>query len=159
MGLSRRGFLIGTATAIAAPALVQRANIMAIKVPQQGPARLYFEITEAKVRQAEKAISEILGDPPQWLVIHPDRARDLQLIGVDHGRPEGDESAIVRGVYNSRGQLVIGEIERFRVYISENLATAPSTASPTASEIRAKRIEGWRQMRRLLEQQRNRRWL
>lgn len=31
MGLTRRGFLIGAAAVIAAPALVQRANVMAVR--------------------------------------------------------------------------------------------------------------------------------
>ena len=152
--MNRRNFLrLGIGAAIAAPALVSRANIMAIKVPRrpswtEQALEVFWSASFADAANAE-------WQTDRWLIIHPDRARDLQLIGVDHGSPEGDESAIVRGIYNERGQLVIGEIDRFSVYISPNVPPV----SPTAIEIHAKRAEAYRQMRRWLEPKGSRRWV
>lgn len=155
--MNRRNFLrLGIGAAIAAPALVSRANIMAIKVPR--PPNETITGLQMLLEEQIRLQSLLFPDSERWMIIHPDRARDLQWIGVDHGRPEGDESAIVRGVYNSRGQLVIGEIDRFSVYISPNLPPAPPV-SPTAIEIRAKRAEAWQQMRRWLEPKGSRRWV
>lgn len=156
--MRRRIFLGGLAAFIAAPAIVARENIMAIKVVR--PLHEWCDFPTSVDR---------------WMVVHPDYAKLLR-VGVDHGSPEGDISAMVRGSFNERGELVIGQIDRFTIYesadiVASNYGRGPGllteddrgvrswTPSPTAREIEAKRADAWRQMRRWLEPRGGRRWV
>ena len=190
--MRRRLFLGGLVAAIAAPAIVARENIMAIKV-----ARPDDTITGLRMlHQAERDLAErfarefqnltIFGENitkdygDRWTIIHPDEARDLR-IGVDHGRPEGDYSAMVRGSLNERGELVIGQIERFTIHttppimdpgpiVASNYGRGPGLLTEdekgvrqwhpqsTAQEIRAKIARAERQLRAALEPRGSARW-
>lgn len=151
--MRRRLFLGGLVAAIAAPAIVARENIMKIKIIDEAVLAPQWLIN---------SMSEWWDFPPKegWLVIHPDEAR-LMRIGVDHGSPEGDYSAMVRGSLNERGEMLIGEIDRFRIYTSPPIMDPGDVRrwrTQTAQEIRAKMARAERQMRAALEPKGSARW-
>lgn len=166
--MKRRLFLGGLAAFIAAPAIVARENIMAIKVARPDDTITGLQMLWQAGREMERHLAE------SWLVIDPDYAK---LLGVDLGSPEGDKSAIV----SVRGGR-IGQLDRFTIYqsgpimdpgpiVASNYGRGPGllteddrgvrswTPSPTAREIEAKRADAWRQMRRWLEPRGGRRWV
>lgn len=161
--MRRRLFLGGLAAFIAAPAIVARENIMAIK-PDRGVSGLTLMIESAWRWQEQYG---------GWLVVRPDYARDLR-IALDPA-DESDDAAISR--YMTRGGVVeIGQIDRFTIYESPNIKASnygrgPGlltedaqgvrrwTPAPTAREIEAKRAEAYRDMRRWLEPKGGRRWV
>lgn len=179
--MRRRLFLGGLVAAIAAPAIVARENIMAIKVARPDDM-LSGTITGLQMLwQAERDwtltqrfyAQEFHSD--SWVVVHPDEAR-LMRIGVDHGRPEGDMSARFL-VYDGR----ISEIDRFTIYesapimdpgriVASNYGRGPGLLTEdekgvrqwrpqsTAQEIRAKIARAERQLRANLEPKGSARW-
>lgn len=170
--MRRRLFLGGLAAAIAAPAIVARESIMAIKVARpddtiSGLQMLWqaerdwsqrFARALENVTKFGENITKDYGD--RWTIIHPDEAR-LMRIGVDHGSPEGDYSAMVRGSLNERGEMLIGEIDRFRIYTSPPIMDPGDVRrwrTQTAQEIRAKMARAERQMRAALEPKGPARW-
>ena len=162
--MKRRLFLGGLAAFIAAPAIVARENIMAIK-PDRGVSGLTLMIESAWRWQEQSG---------GWLVVHPDYARDLRIM-LDPADESGD-AAVTRYMTNG-GVVEIGQIDRFTIYKSPNIKASNygrgpglltedalgkrswTPAESTAREIEAKRAEAYRGMRRWLEPKGGRRWV
>lgn len=161
MVMNRRLFLGGLAAFIAAPAIVARENIMAIK-PDRGVSGLTLMIESAWRWQEQSG---------GWLVVHPDYVCDLR-IALDLADESGD-AAVSR--YMTRGGVV--EIGGFKIIESPTLTASNygrgpglltedargvrswTPPAPTAREIEAKRAEAFLDMRRWLEPKGGRRWV
>lgn len=157
--MNRRGFLrlgIGVAAAIAAPALVSRANIMAVKAPKPDPF-----------------IGWDFGadDTGSWLIIHPDAARAMEralresadfaacppveLIRGEQGLILGGhrviEVADIRASNYGRGPGLLTEDE-FGVR-----RWTPETEAVRLTRAKVRQAE--RDLRRILEPRGGRRWV
>jgi len=161
--MNRRNFLrlgLSAAAVIAAPALVARASIMAIKPAKADTIIGLMLLLEEQFR---------VEDRDRYMIVREDMRR--LLIDVDEGKPGGDHTVIVHR------NLEIGQIDRFTIYespplVASNYGRGPgllsedalgvrswAPAAPTAREIVAKRAEAWRQMRRWFETNRSKRWV
>lgn len=184
--MRRRLFLGGMAAFIAAPAIVARENIMGIKVARPDDTITGLQMlwqaerdwSERFARALENVtkfgenITKDYGD--HWTIIHPDEAR-LMRIGVDHARPGGDTSAIVR-LYRGEvgtldcelaqwtimdpGQIVASNYGRGPGLLTEDEKGVRQWRPPqsTAQEIRAKIARAERQLRAALEPKGSARW-
>ena len=123
--MRRRLFLGGAAAFIAAPAIVARANIMTIKAP--APQSI------AGLISTYCATGDL--EPVSWLVVHPDYSMQIreELIGVDLAKPGADMSEMVQGSMNERGEIIIGQIERFSIYVDRAERQLRSALEPKGS--------------------------
>lgn len=164
MVMNRRLFLGGVAAFIAAPAIVARENIMAIK-PAKPLVGSYGSFAFDPRSESWAQLDDDL-----WVIVHPDYARDLR-IALDPA-DGSDCAAITR--YTTRGGIV--KIAGFQVIdcpklTASNYGRGPGlltedargvrswTPEPTAREIEAKRAEAFRDLRRALEPKGGRRWV
>lgn len=150
--MNRRNFLrLGIGAAIAAPALVSRANIMAIKVPRPDIETIsgLQMLIEAQTRRDQLLRMEI-GEIDRF-TIYVDHAAGPDMSAVWRLTDAGFEVVDLGASNYGRGPGQLRENA-----LGMRSWTPPA---PTAIEIQAKRAEGWRQMRRWLEPNRSKRWV
>lgn len=121
MPLTRRGFLIGTAAVIAAPALVSRANVMAVRPLVRGPS--FAQSWSARMAEAfnrhtvfgENAEREHIEAFRQALIKGEVGTIDNFRIVIDPA-DKSDHAAIAR--YERRGGHVL--VREVRIIEAEN---------------------------------------
>lgn len=95
--MNRRNFLrLGIGAAIAAPALVSRANIMAVRVPRRDPlAAIWSDALLRKFEQATQFGENVM--------------RDYEF-AIDLGRPGGDATVVARRWRTTDGGIMVADI-------------------------------------------------
>jgi hypothetical protein len=158
--MNRRNFLrlgLGAAAVIAAPVLVERASIMAIK-----PARPDTIIGLMLRLEEEVRRDALFPDNERWMIISEDAYK--HLIGFDLAKPGSDQTVIVHR------NLEIGQIDRFTFYesppiVASNYGRGPGLLSEDARGVRSwepeqiKMRQAERTIRSILEPHRSKRWV
>lgn len=110
--LSRRLFLGGLLAGTAAPAIVRASSLMPIWVPKPPPwgqTIVGMQLVMDAQRQWSEQLARKFHDST---VFGQNVDRDYPWIGVDHGRPGGDSTAITQLRVLS-GE--IGQVDRFTI--------------------------------------------
>lgn len=150
--MNRRGFLrlgLGAAAAIAAPALVSRANIMAVR-PLRDDTITGLQLLMDWQRRYDELLRMEIGQIDRFTVyvdhaLHPDTAAI-----VKRWNDGAIEVADLTASNYGRGPGLLTE---------DALGVRHWRPEPTAEIIRRRMQQGERQLRQLLEPHRSRRWV